>query len=227
LCGFNNDQYNEHTVTVQTSWPANTRLHEYTGKYNTDIWTNAQGQVTFTLPKNINGMAFLVFAVWIEPAATGFNRPPLTTTQSFFGAFDLVTPPAFDGTVIVGRVWIVAGSPIHVSMTADVTNWSQLSRITYTVIGPDALPYGIGTFTDYGDAPAQSTALVTGWHELQLSSDYLPLVGSAYELKISYTGQAGNIPMTPVKVMAMDVSHEYEPKVRPRTGLTMRQDYAH
>jgi alpha-amylase len=222
LCGFNNDRWHEYTVTVQTSWPANTRLHEYTGKYNTDIWTDAQGQATFTLPPNVNGMAFLIFAVWIPPV--GFSFPALTTTQSFFGAVDLITPPALDGMALVGRVWIMAGLPIHASMTADVTNWSQLSTITYTIIGPDTLPYGIGSFTMNGDSPLRSVAAVTGWHTIQLNSIYMPLLGSAYAVKISYTGQANDLPLTPQIAMAADPAAQSAP-TKPRLGLSLRTDY--
>jgi alpha-amylase len=224
LCGFNNDQYHEYTVTVQTSWPPATRLHEFTGKYSTDIWTDWEGKATFTLPKNINGMAFLVFAVWIDPV--GFGKKPLTTTQTFFGAFDLVTPPALDGVAISGRVWIAAGSPIEVQMTADTTNWSQLSIIDYAIVGPDALPYASGSFSLKGDTAAYGKAMVTGWHDIQLTSVYMPLIGSAYDITITYTGQAAEIPMAAQVTTAFDFTHKYTPTRHPRTGLTMRRDYA-
>ena len=218
LCGFNNDQYHAYTVTVATSWPPNTRLHEYTGKYNTDIWTDDQGNATFTLPQNNNGMAFLVFAVWIEDA--GFEPPPLSTTQSFFGAFDLKTPPACNGTATVGRVWIVAGSPIRLNLNADTTNWSQQTIITYTVLGPDGMAYGHGSMTTNGDSGAHGTATRSGWHDIQLSSVHLPSNGSAFDATITYTGQAANIPMTPQPAIVRDPAYKPRPMRRPRRGLT-------
>ena len=121
LCGFNNDQWHAHTATVQTQWPPNTHITRYTGNYNTDIWTDWEGRATFTLPKNINGMGYLVFAIWIDPPA--FAPPPLSTTQTFFGAADLITPPAKDGLAVVGKVWIAAGSPISATLAADQTGW--------------------------------------------------------------------------------------------------------
>ena len=59
---FNNDQWNEHTVTVQTRYPRNTRLHEYTGNagYSADKWTDYWGCITVTIPRNVNGGQSLV-----------------------------------------------------------------------------------------------------------------------------------------------------------------------
>jgi alpha-amylase len=192
LCGFNNDQYNEHTVTVQTSWPPNTRLHEYTGKYNTDVWTDGNGNATFTLPKNINGMGYLVFAVWFQ--TNGFGLTPTPTTQVFFGAIDLITPPAKTGIATVGRVWIATGSPITSTISANRAEWTELSSIRWQIIDPNGNPTGGSTLGVAGNAiKAHSTASVSGWHIIKIISTSLPVAGSSYELSITYMAPSHDV----------------------------------
>jgi glycosidase len=67
VCFFNNDQYNDHTVTVQTQYWPNTRLHEYTGNggYANDRWTDQNGRVTVTVPRNNNGLSALVYGRYL------------------------------------------------------------------------------------------------------------------------------------------------------------------
>jgi alpha-amylase len=186
LCGFNNDQWNTHTVTVQTSYPPNTRLHEYTGHYGTDIWTDVNGNATFTLPKNDNGNSYLVFARWIT--ADGFGRKPLITSQTFFGAVDLKLPPAMNGATTVGRVLIDKGSHITATLSADITGWAnEQSSIQFVILGPDGEPYGGGTLGVAGvPVTINSQADIQGWHTIMLTSILLPTTGSSYEFTISY-----------------------------------------
>jgi alpha-amylase len=67
VCFFNNDQYNEHAITVQTRYPSGTRLHEYTGNsgYNADKWTDYWGCIDVTIPRNVNGCNSLVYAPYV------------------------------------------------------------------------------------------------------------------------------------------------------------------
>ena len=75
-----------------------------------------------------------------------------------------------------------------------------------------------------GDSPLRSVAAVTGWHTIQLNSIYMPLLGSAYAVKISYTGQANDLPLTPQIAMAADPAAQSAP-TKPRLGLSLRTDY--
>jgi alpha-amylase len=67
VCIVNNDQYNEHTNTIKTRYPPGTRLHEYTGNggYANDIWVDDNWCITVTTPKNINGLSYLVYGVYL------------------------------------------------------------------------------------------------------------------------------------------------------------------
>lgn len=62
---FNNDPYNERTVRVQTRYWPGTRLHEYTGNggYSNDRWCDSGGGITVTIPKNNNGLSYLVYGM--------------------------------------------------------------------------------------------------------------------------------------------------------------------
>jgi alpha-amylase len=64
---LNNDQWNEHTITVQTRYGNNVRLHEFSGitGYNADKWTDYSGRITVTIPRNVNGLSSLVYAPYL------------------------------------------------------------------------------------------------------------------------------------------------------------------
>ncbi|HUD21813.1 MAG TPA: hypothetical protein VMQ60_03130 [Acidobacteriaceae bacterium] len=67
VCFFNNNQFSEQTVTVQTRYPRNTRLHEFTGNagYSADKWTDYWGCIAVTIPRNVNGCNSLVYGVYL------------------------------------------------------------------------------------------------------------------------------------------------------------------
>lgn len=64
---FNNDQWSEHSVRSQTRYSPNTRLHEYTGHngYSADKWTDWQGCIDVTIPRNVNGCNSLVYGLYL------------------------------------------------------------------------------------------------------------------------------------------------------------------
>jgi hypothetical protein len=67
ICFFNNDQWSEHTIQAQTRHGANTRLHEYSGHngYSADKWTDFNGRITVTVPRNVNGCNSLFYAPYL------------------------------------------------------------------------------------------------------------------------------------------------------------------
>src|SRR5271163_3886945 len=93
---MNFDTYNIRTITCATSFGANTRLHDYTGRHG-DIWTDWQGNATFTIPANAygGGQSYLCFS------RAGGDKPiirlPRRTTHVFSGAPDLDIGPAVAG----------------------------------------------------------------------------------------------------------------------------------
>jgi alpha-amylase len=187
LVALNNDQSNSYQRTVQTSFGPNTQLHEYTGKHS-DIWTNSQGEATFTVPRNINGQSYLCFS------RTGYAQPfslrQMTTAQTFFGAADLDASPAVNGSVAQpSRIWCRQGAAIEAELKPDTTGWSAASKIVLEVADDHgAVLKSAQSTAGSKDARVSVDANKSGWFTLRLTGVGLPSTGAAYELTVRYTG---------------------------------------
>jgi len=187
LVALNNDQSNSYQRTVQTSFGPNTQLHEYTGKHP-DIWTNAQGEATFTVPRNINGQSYLCFS------RTGYAQPfslgQMTTTQTFFGAVDLDNGPAMNGSVArPNRIWCQQGTAIEVELKPDTAGFSAASKIVLEIADDKGVVLKTAQYTaSSNDARVSVDPNKSGWFALRLTGDGLPPNGAAYELTVRYTG---------------------------------------
>ncbi len=189
LTCINFDTWNARTITCQTSFGANQHLHDYTGRHN-DIWTDGEGKATFTIPSNANssGQSYLCFA----PA--GVNHPVASvshgTTQTFFGAADLDTPPAKTGALVLPqRIWCVKGTTVSVSITADRTGWDGASSIEVQVINSVGASSAGCTLSISGSAKGEGKATADGWHTIRLIGNRLPGAGSAFQLTVSYSAK--------------------------------------
>jgi alpha-amylase len=191
LTALNFDTFNRRTITCDTSFGPNVPLHDYAG-HHPDIRTDGQGRATFTIPSNAfqSGVSYLCFS------RTGLDRPiPVvgrTTTQVFFGAADLDTPPAHNGQFDVGRIWCAHGSPITLRFAPGVnpTTWDAGATITLEVLGPKGgATLGSQKWTHPGPVPAGDLRLEAGgdgWHTLRLTSAGLPAKGVPFELTVTY-----------------------------------------
>lgn len=98
LTALNFDTFNTRRITCATSFGPNVQLHDYTGRHG-DIWTDWQGNATFTIPSNAwgGGESYLCFsrAFSDRPVQQNHRR----TTQEFFGAPDLDIAPAMPGAL--------------------------------------------------------------------------------------------------------------------------------
>ena len=186
LVALNNDQWNSYQRTVQTSFGANVQLHEYTGKHG-DIWTDGQGQATFTVPRNVNGASYLCFS------RTGYGQPfslqRRATTQTFFGAADLDIGPAVNGmTILPGRIWCQQGTPIQAALTVETTGWNAGSSVTLEIADAAAAALANGQYTSRsGTLRLNTMARNSGWLQLRLKGSGLPAEGSSYTLTVTYT----------------------------------------
>jgi alpha-amylase len=187
LVALNNDQSTSYQRTVQTSFGANTQLHDYTGKHP-DIWTNAMGEATFTVPRNVNGQSYLCFSRtgYAQPFSLNRGR----TTQTFFGATDLDTGPAENGrTSQAGRIWCEQGTVIDVELKPDTTGWSAGGMITVEIAddrgaGLKSVRYAAGS----KEAQVSINTDNSGWFALRVTGQGLPRGGAAYELTATYAG---------------------------------------
>jgi alpha-amylase len=106
LTALNFDTYNKRQITCATSFGSNVQLHDYTGRHP-DVWTDWQGNATFTIPANAygSGQSYLCFS------RAGSDKPialhPRRTTQEFFGAPDLDIPPANPGALhVIANIYV-------------------------------------------------------------------------------------------------------------------------
>jgi alpha-amylase len=164
LTAMNFDTYNIRRITCATSFGANVQLHDYTGHHG-DIWTDGQGNATFTIPANAyaGGQSYLCFS------RAGSDKPivhqPRRTTQVFFGAPDLDIGPAVSGTPrTIARIYVEANT------TVDFATKDKIEV---------ALLDGTTPITDH--KPAK-----TGWYGLGASTVEATPVN--FELSVTYSG---------------------------------------
>jgi alpha-amylase len=187
LVALNNDQSNSYARTVQTSFGANTQLHDYTGKHP-DIWTNGSGQASFTIPRNDNGQSYLCFSRVGYTQGFAVNRR--TTTQSFFGAADLDREPAMNGRAVrAGRIWCQHGTEVVVDLSADTSAWTAEAEILFHLTDPQGKALAQQTCTKKSPhAQGRATAEQTGWLVLEVTGQGLADAGASYTMTVTYTG---------------------------------------
>lgn len=173
LTAISNDSVNSKTVTCPTSFGPHTQLHDYTGRH-ADIWTDAGGNVTFTVPSNYfgGGESYLCFS------RIGYGQPfalvQRSTTQTFFGAEDLDIGPTSHGRIVQpGRVWCHANSVIELN--------SPTAHLRATVFDPSGAEIKLTRGRGRTNAP--------GWYTLQVSSTIQ--APSPFEITVTYTSTPG------------------------------------
>jgi alpha-amylase len=162
LTALNFDTYNIRRITCATGFGSNVQLHDYTGRHP-DIWTDWQGNATFTIPANAygSGQSYLCFsrAFSDKPIASTSQR----TTQVLFGAPDLDIPPASPGPLkSIARIWVEKNTTV----TFAANNKIEAALLEGAMQVP-------------GNKPAK-----TGWYEIGVSSRSASTV--AFELSVTY-----------------------------------------
>jgi alpha-amylase len=163
LTAMNFDTYNVRRITCATSFGANTHLHDYTGRHG-DIWTDWQGNATFTIPANAyrGGQSYLCFS------RASSDKPiiqrPRRTTQEFFGAPDLDIPAATPGLArSIARIYVDGNTEV---------SFATRSNVTAALLD--------GATPVLGNKPAK-----TGWYSIGVSSNAAAPV--AFDLRVTYT----------------------------------------
>jgi alpha-amylase len=199
LAAFNNDQYNEYTRTVSTAFGTNQRIHEYTGNgdYYEDIWTDDAGRLTFTLPKNDNGMSYLVFALPGVEGAT-FSDVALPTTQMIEGSADLAVDgglgPALSGTLTVTpRLWAAKGTEMMVRFAPSMVGWMNTTDLNLEIASSAGEVIGQLSYDDQGSATQEMTLTCPAddWFTVTLAGTELPIAGSPFIITTTYTAPKG------------------------------------
>ena len=176
IVALNGDAFNDvwHTVTVQTHFGGNVRLHDFTGRNAQDCWTDASGHATFGIPPGANGTGY---GVWSRAEFQGraINRQMAwPTVQDFDGADDLDIPPLTAATTEVCRIWCEANTIIHHKVLgAEQREADFLSTVVIT--GPD------------GGLIQDDTTDVPGWHTVTIQGDPTNATARiAFTLRLTY-----------------------------------------
>jgi alpha-amylase len=176
------------TVTVATSFGANRWLHDYTGKHS-DIWTDGNGNATFTIPSNAysRGESFLCFA------PGGVSGPVAVksrmTTQVFSGDSSLDVLPVVTGDyVLPQRLRVAANSTMSVTFTFSRAGLKKDAAVEVQVVGSGGAVLAGGS-TGSGSEVAVTTKIVkVDWYSIRLVGQGLPAAGVNFTANVTYLG---------------------------------------
>jgi glycosidase len=189
LVALNNDPAGPKKIHVDTGFGPNVALHDYTG-HGADVRTEGTGAVTLTVPRNLNGQGYVCYSRPNQQAAPA--PAARVVTQDIEGAPDLDIRPCMNGeTVVAGRIWCAAGSPIKATLTLDRAGWNATSKVDLTLLAPDGTQKAIVSVTA-GNPPATTLgtkADTPGFYTFQLSAAGLPKANPEppYKITVSYT----------------------------------------
>lgn len=188
LVGLNNNGIADRTITVDTGFGGNTRLHDYTG-HGGDVQTDGNGRVTITIPKDAGGFGYVCYSR--EGIDGAFDVAGLDVTQDYEGAQDLDIKPADNAAAVrVCRVFVAQGRPIKGALYFDIAHWTSTTNITLELDGPDGSQVASRQYfqtTLQGDA-LSAQAAGTGFYTFRIRSSSIPPdnLKPSYKLSVTY-----------------------------------------
>ena len=189
LVGLNNDPGGPRTITVATGVGPRVTLHDYTG-HALDTITDANGNATFTIPRNQNGLGYVCYSPIGQGG--GFEITSRPVTQEFEGAADLDVLPALSGKPVQpGRVWCATNSRVSALLKPATTDWSDTTTILLEILAPDGstLAQKDISLRTLPSTALQATTHVEGYHAFRLTSSNTPVTNPnpAFTLSATYT----------------------------------------
>jgi alpha-amylase len=192
LVGLNKDGNNSRTLPVQTGFPPNTELQNFTDDHAPRVRTDARSNLTLTIPRNNNGSGYVCYAP--PRQITPFQPLSRSANQEFAGAPDLDIGPAIEGSeVLAGRVFAAANTHISVNLLVDRSAWLPNTAVRLRVTDQTGKTIGQPVTTTHGGSgrptPMQVSTSGTGFHSLLLEAQNTPLQNKspAYTLQVGYT----------------------------------------
>jgi alpha-amylase len=174
------------TITVQTGFPPNTELHDFTNQLG-PIRTNATSQVTLRVPANVGGRGYVCYAPQknVIPAP----RSPLTTTQVYEGAQDLDIKPASEAAPVqVCRIYAAKGTSIQAHLSPDAAHWTLATTLEVDIKDPSGHTLASQVFGRAGGS-VTTKAAVSDFQTVLVKAANTPPQNKApaYTLKLVYT----------------------------------------
>lgn len=184
LTALNFNVLTPRVITCSTPFGPNRWLHDYTG-HHPDIWTDGNGNATFTIPSNAysGGQSYLCFAPGgvSEPVA----QTPRETTQTYEAAIDLDIMPATNATTeLPQRIYCAQGSEVSLRLSSHLPRNASLSAKLNSPDGKTIASERIGD----DPAAAAGRATVEGWHTISVTGSGLAEEGINYQLAVTYMG---------------------------------------
>jgi alpha-amylase len=183
--GLNKDKHASRTIHVDTGFPPNTLLHDYTG-HGPDIRTSANRSVTLNIPRNTDGLGYVCYS--LPGIAGGFANAPASVTQVFEGAQDLDIKPAHaDKSIRVFRIWAEANQEVAATLNFETNGWGPSTTMLLS-----AHPSGSAASTKIysGSDSGQTLTFETGsqgWCTFNLSLQNAdPGLKTNYKLSATY-----------------------------------------
>jgi alpha-amylase len=188
LTALNFNTLSARTVTGATTFGPNRWLHDYTGKHG-DIWTDGNGNATFTIPSNAysRGESFLCFAPGgvSQPVAVKSRR----TTQIFFGDPTLDVLPVITGdSVLPQRLRVAANSTMDVKFAFNRSGLEKNAAVEVEIFGSDGTVLIAGS-TGTGNAVTVTAKIAkVDWYSIRLAGRELPIPGVNFTVTVTYLG---------------------------------------
>jgi alpha-amylase len=185
LTALNFDTWNARPITCQTSFGPNVQLHDYTGTHH-DIWTDAQGNASFTIPSNAHsrGQSYLCFS------RSGLDAPnrvtARSTTQTIFGAPDLDVLPAESTQRLAGAITAELDTDVTIAVRPNRRNWAADSAL-HVVVSDPKRHVVLEQICTSATTTGRGRTRISGEHAIHVTGQGLPEAGSAFEIEVSYT----------------------------------------
>ena len=188
LVGLNRNPIAARTLTVQTGFGPHAPLHDYTG-HAPDVWTDATGLATITIPSNVDGSA----QSYVCYARAGVRYTvPITrrsTTQVYIGDERLSVKPVRNGTqTLLYPIYCARGSRLQLALQVEAV--TEAATVRVEVIDPSGSVRSWGTARGATAASFEAEVSDEGWCTLQLVGAQLPVDGANYTLSATYMGAA-------------------------------------
>ena len=186
LVALNKDAGTSRNITVQTGFPPNTQLQDFSGHAGA-ISTRHDSTLSLMVPRNDNGKGYVCYAL---PGHLRISSQSHATTQEFEGAADLDIKPAVnDEAVPVCRVFCEANSRMQARLSFDRSNWGPATNISLGIQTPDGKTLQSRVFgkADSG-ATVEATTAAKGFYEFVLQSSNTPAqnLNPAFKLAVTY-----------------------------------------
>jgi alpha-amylase len=189
LVGLNKDPNASRPITVQTGFPRNTRLQEFTG-HGSGVSTKNDSQVDITIPRNENGNGYVCYALPRELRIPA--RAAHATRQVYEGAQDLDIKPALENEKVqVCRIFAEAQTQLQVQFSFDATGWTAATVIQLEI---DATQGGTILSHKFGSADSKGSTMTAktsgkGFCEIFVQAMNPPTGNKTprYKLAMTYT----------------------------------------